>query len=58
MRLELEFFDAAISTHASPRVGVLVLDFDETLTVSDSTSLIINTAIDAAGTAMREGGCF
>ena len=58
MRHELDFFDAAISTYATPRVGVLVLDFDETLTVSDSTSVVINTAIDAAETAMREGGCF
>ena len=47
-------------THASPRVGVLVLDFDETLTVSDSTSVIIETAIEAAETTAKKGGycCF
>lgn len=60
MQLELDFFQAASMTHASPRVGVLVLDFDETLTVSDSTSVIIETAIAAAETTAKKGGycCF
>ncbi|KAK9904248.1 hypothetical protein WJX75_007665 [Coccomyxa subellipsoidea] len=55
MQLELDFFQAASMTHASPRVGVLVLDFDETLTVSDSTSVIIETAIEAAETTAKKG---
>ncbi len=55
MRLELEFFSAACAAHASPRVGDLVLDFDETLTLSDSTSVIINTAIESAERAATEG---
>jgi hypothetical protein len=48
MRLEVEFFNAAASAIAGPQLGVLVLDFDETLTVTDSTSVIISTAIQEA----------
>lgn len=51
MRLEVEFFNAAATAHALPQLGVLVLDFDETLTETDSTSVIINTAIQAAAEA-------
>lgn len=45
MELELEFFQAALKDGEQPEIGLLVLDFDETLSVSDTTSVIINTAI-------------
>lgn len=55
MRLELDFFQAASTTQPAPNVGLLLLDFDETLTVSDSTSVVIGTAIEAAEKASNEG---
>ncbi len=45
MTLEVDFFQAAIKDGRQPNVGLLVLDFDETLSVSDTTSIIIDTAI-------------
>lgn len=49
MALELDFFQAAVQEGRQPKVGMLVLDFDETLSVSDTTSVIIDTAIQRAG---------
>ena len=49
MALELDFFQAAVQDGRQPKVGLLVLDFDETLSVSDTTSVIIDTAIQGAG---------
>ena len=49
MALELDFFQAAVQEGRQPKVGLLVLDFDETLSVSDTTSVIIDTAIHSAG---------
>ena len=49
MALELDFFQAAVQEGRQPKVGLLVLDFDETLSVSDTTSVIIDTAIQSAG---------
>ena len=54
MTLEVDFFQAAIEDERHPNIGLLVLDFDETLTVSDTTSVIIDTAI-AATEASTEG---
>ena len=55
MRLEAEFFDAAAGPALpAPEVGLLVLDFDETLSVADSTSIVISTAI-AEGREGRQG---
>ena len=57
MRLEAQFFDAAMgsTTMGLPPpahgVGLLVVDFDETLSVSDTTSVIISTAIREAARA-------
>lgn len=44
MTLEVDFFQAAVKDGRQPNVGLLVLDFDETLSVSDTTSVIIDTA--------------
>lgn len=57
MRLEAEFFDAAMGTQPAPQVGLLVLDFDETLSVSDSTSVIISTAIREAENGAAGARC-
>lgn len=51
MELELDFFQAALKNAKQPRIGLLVLDFDETLSVSDTTSVIIDTAISRAEAA-------
>lgn len=45
MTLEVDFFQAAIADERQPNIGLLVLDFDETLSVSDTTSIIIDAAI-------------
>ncbi len=58
MRLEAEFFDAAAGAGAAaPEVGLLVLDFDETLSVADSTSVVIATAIAEAERAAEGAAC-
>lgn len=54
MALELDFFQAAVQDGRQPKVGLLVLDFDETLSVSDTTTVIINSAIQSAG-SQRNG---
>ena len=48
MRLEVRFFSAVPGSPVQPCVGILVVDFDETLTESDTTPSIIATAIAAA----------
>ncbi|KAK9842361.1 hypothetical protein WJX81_008532 [Elliptochloris bilobata] len=48
MRLEMCFFSAVPGVPARPAVGLLVVDFDETLTEADTTPSIIATAIAAA----------
>ena len=49
MRLEAQFFDAAAGPALpAPEVGLLVLDFDETLSAADSTSVVVATAIAEA----------
>ena len=53
MTLEVDFFQAAMKDGGQPNVGLLVLDFDETLSVSDTTSVIIDTAIAAAADVVR-----
>ena len=48
MRLEVRFFSAVPGVPARLSVGILVVDFDETLTEADTTPSIIAAAIDAA----------
>lgn len=55
MELEVDFFQAAMKDSKQPKIGLLVLDFDETLSVSDTTSVIIDTAI-ASAEAPSKGG--
>lgn len=55
MQLEVRFFSAVPGVPARLAVGILVVDFDETLTEVDTTPSIIATAIDAAeGSASGE----
>jgi hypothetical protein len=53
MELELDFFQAAMKEAKQPKIGLLVLDFDETLSMSDTTTIIIDTAIDQAEDASK-----
>lgn len=48
MGLELKFFNAQRSGEAVPRPRMLLVDFDDTLTLTDTTPLIINAASEAA----------
>ena len=48
MKLEVDFFQAAVKDGQQPNIGLLVLDFDETLSAADTTSVIIDTAIASA----------
>ncbi len=48
MRLEVRFFSAVPGSLARSCVGILVVDFDETLTEVDTTPSIIATAVAAA----------
>ncbi len=48
MQLEVRFFSAVPGVPARLAVGILVVDFDETLTEVDTTPSVIATAIDAA----------
>ena len=54
MALEAEFFGAQPFAAPPRTVGLLVVDFDDTCTVSDTTGLIAQTAI--AATVHRVGG--
>lgn len=47
MQMEVDFFNAQPDVSSAPSVGMLVIDFDDTCTVTDTTSLVFNTAIDA-----------
>ena len=48
MRLEVRFFSAVPGSPPRPCVGLLVVDFDETLTEADTTPRIIAAAVAAA----------
>jgi hypothetical protein len=48
MRLEVRFFSAVPGSPPRPCVGLLVVDFDETLTEADTTPRIIAAAVSAA----------
>jgi hypothetical protein len=55
MQLEVEFFGAQ-PYRAPPRpISLLVVDFDDTCTASDSTGLVMQTAIEAT-VAQADGG--
>ena len=47
MQMEVDFFSAQPGISSAPSVGMLVVDFDDTCTVTDTTSQIFNTAIAA-----------
>ena len=58
MRLEVRFFSAVPASPARPCVGLLVVDFDETLTEADTTPRIIAAAVAAAEAgASGAAGC-
>lgn len=59
MQMEVDFFSAQPGVSSTPSVGMLVIDFDETCTATDTTSQVFNTAIAASieaaqGTAVPE----
>ena len=56
LRLEVAFFDAQHVTAAFPRIGMLVTDFDDTCTASDTISTIIQTATEAKAKAAEASG--
>ena len=56
LRLEVAFFDAQHAAAASPRIGMLVTDFDDTCTASDTISTIIQTATEAKVRAAEASG--
>ncbi|KAK9848103.1 hypothetical protein WJX84_007310 [Apatococcus fuscideae] len=60
LRLEVAFFDAQHVAAAPARIGMLVTDFDDTCSASDTISTIIQTAtnakIDAAEASGRGAG--
>ena len=47
MQMEVDFFSAQPGIRSAPSVGMLVVDFDDTCTATDTTSQIFNTAIAA-----------
>ena len=47
MQMEVDFFSAQPGISSAPSVGMLVVDFDDTCTATDTTSQIFNTAIAA-----------
>ena len=62
MQMEVDFFKAQPGTSSAPSVGMLVVDFDDTCTATDTTSQIFNAAIAAAvenasGTAGQKKLC-
>ena len=57
MQLEVRFFTAVPGVPARRAVGILVVDFDETLTEADTTPSIIATAIDAAEASASGATC-
>eukprot|EP00884_Botryococcus_braunii_P005550 jgi/Botrbrau1/14997/Bobra.0018s0097.1 len=58
MGMELRFFSAQKPLPAAPALRMLVVDFDETLTLADTTPLIINAAAKAVlqGLEKSKGG--
>ena len=48
MQMEVDFFDAQPGTKPPAAISMLVMDFDDTCTASDSTSKVFDTAIAAA----------
>lgn len=56
MQMEVDFFSSRPGTSAPPSIGMLVLDFDDTCTSTDTISQIFNTAI-AATQKMAPGRC-
>ena len=48
MQMEVDFFSAQPGTSPPPTIGMLVVDFDDTCTTTDTTSQVFNTAIAAA----------
>lgn len=56
LRLEVAFFEAQHVAAAYPRIGMLVTDFDDTCTASDTISTIIQTATEAKAKAAEASG--
>ena len=54
MQMEVDFFSSQPGTGPPPNVGMLVVDFDDTCTSTDTISLIFNTAI--TGTQQKAPG--
>lgn len=47
MQMEVDFFGAQTGTSPPPAIEMLVVDFDDTCTATDTTSQVFNTAIAA-----------
>ena len=47
MQMEVDFFSAQPGISSAPAVGMLVVDFDDTCTATDTTSQVFNAAIAA-----------
>ena len=56
LRLEVAFFDAQHVAAAPARIGMLVTDFDDTCSASDTISTIIQTATNAKIDAAEASG--
>ena len=48
MQMEVDFFSAQPGISSATPVGMLVVDFDDTCTATDTTSQIFNTSIAAS----------
>ena len=55
MQMEVDFFSAQPGISSAPSVGMLVVDFDDTCTATDTTSQVFNAAI-AANAENAPGG--
>lgn len=47
MQMEVDFFSAQPGTSPPPAIGMLIVDFDDTCTATDTTSQVFNTATTA-----------
>ncbi len=47
MQMEVDFFSAQPGTGPPPAIRMLVVDFDDTCTATDTTSQVFNTATSA-----------
>ncbi|KAK9833927.1 hypothetical protein WJX74_010080 [Apatococcus lobatus] len=56
LRLEVAFFEAQHVSAATTRIGMLVTDFDDTCTASDTIATILQTATDAKVKAAEASG--